>query len=100
MNGSLILPLKQLLKKICCQECQSQNCVLILIFAVADPGISNRRGGGARVLKKINYKLYKHCMLTTIKGYAYYAAKIHKSKLEKFKTLSPGSALALSTLGS
>ena len=48
-----------------------------------NPGISNRRG-----LKKINYKLYKHYMLTTIKVYAYYTAKIHKNKLQKFQTVS------------
>ena len=38
-------------------------------------------GGGASVLKKINYAFYKHGMLTTIKVYAYYAANIHKNKL-------------------
>ena len=44
--------------------------------------------GGGRVLKKINNKFYKHCMLTTIKVYAYYAAKIHKNKPKIFQTVS------------
>ena len=42
-----------------------------------------------------------HCMRTTIKEYAYYAAKIHKNELKNVKrSLSPGSAFALSTFGS
>ena len=40
-------------------------------------------------------------MLTMIKVHGYYEAKIHKNKLKKFKrSLSPGSAFALSTFGS
>ena len=55
----------------------------------------------ARVLKRIYYKLFKHCMLTTIKEYAYYKDKIHKNKLKKLKrSISPRSAFALSTFGS
>ena len=69
-----------------------------------NPGISNRRGGG-RVLKKINYKLYKHYMLTTIKVYANYTTKTHKNKLKKFQTVSqsgilePGASIILRVLG-
>ena len=37
----------------------------------------------ARVLKRLYYKLYKHCMLTSIKIYAYYTVKIAKNKLKK-----------------
>ena len=47
----------------------------------------------ARVLKRINYKLYKHFMLTTIKVYAYYTVKTHKNKLKKFQTVSQSGIL-------
>ena len=70
---------------------------------MADPGISSPGGAVeflgsrdsfyhplhvpyffvARVLKRINYKLYKHCMLTAIKVYAYYTVKIPKNKFKK-----------------
>ena len=40
-------------------------------------------------------------MLTTIREYAYYTAKLHKIKLKNFKqSLSLGFAFALSTFGS